>query len=109
MVETQTPQTLLVMRHGIAEPSTERRDVDRRLTQAGVAEVVAAAPALLRLGLKVGRVLTSPLLRARETSTLLAQTLGWKDPEVVDALACGATPETMVQVARQGSAITALV
>jgi phosphohistidine phosphatase len=51
-------------------------DADRPLTPEGIAEVQQAAEALASAGLRPKKVLTSPLLRALETATILAEGVG---------------------------------
>jgi phosphohistidine phosphatase len=69
--------TLLLLRHGIAE---ERRpglaDEDRALTARGRERSRAVLERLVALGLTVDRLLSSPLLRARQTAEI-AVTAGW--------------------------------
>jgi phosphohistidine phosphatase len=66
---------LYIVRHGDAvDPITGgyARDADRPLTSAGAQEVEAAGAGLARLGVAIDRLLTSPLVRARQTADLLA-------------------------------------
>ncbi|HEX7069657.1 MAG TPA: phosphohistidine phosphatase SixA [Rhodothermales bacterium] len=66
-----------LVRHGIAEdPRIDRPDFDRALTDAGVERIRGQASALRRAGMKLDRLLTSPLVRARQTAELLGETLG---------------------------------
>lgn len=69
--------TLLLLRHGIAE---ERRqdleDGDRALTARGRERTLAVLERLVALGLRPDRLLSSPLLRARQTAEI-AVTAGW--------------------------------
>jgi phosphohistidine phosphatase len=64
---------LYVMRHGPAEDrAPSGRDADRPLTQEGRELVARAARELFRLrGAGIARVLSSPLVRARETAALV--------------------------------------
>lgn len=69
---------LLLLRHGIAvEPGTPgyERDRDRPLTTEGQRKVRLVARALDRLELTPNVILTSPLLRARQTASLVAEVL----------------------------------
>jgi phosphohistidine phosphatase len=56
-------------------------------------------------------ILTSPLVRARQTARIVAESLGDGEVVEVDWLACGMTPETclMELKARQGTASVLLV
>jgi phosphohistidine phosphatase len=83
-----TARRVYLVRHGDAEPS---RGVDaaRRLTPSGRAEFERHARALVA-ELAIRRVVTSPLLRARETAELLAAVTGARLEED-GALASGAS------------------
>ncbi len=63
---------LWLLRHGDAEPHGARADFDRRLTERGRDEAVAAGRALRALRVEFASVLTSPKLRAAETARLTA-------------------------------------
>jgi len=84
---------LYIVRHGdAADRSAGRylRDADRPLTATGEAEVLAAAGGLARLGVAIDLLLTSPLVRARQTADLLASVVGGShQPEECLALAPG--------------------
>ncbi len=68
---------LYFLRHGIAE---DRRpdlpDAERRLTPEGTRELRAMGRGLRALDLRPEVVLTSPLVRARQTAQLAAEALG---------------------------------
>lgn len=83
------PQTLYLVRHALAaERGPEWPDDDRRpLTQEGEARFVAVVRGLAALDVQVDLILTSPLLRARQTATLLSQGLGGVPVRVSKALA----------------------
>jgi len=82
---------LLLLRHGIAAPLGGKvtRDEDRPLTTEGARRFRQVAAALVRLAPKPRAILTSPLLRARQTAEIAAE--GWGDlcPEVLPALRTG--------------------
>lgn len=66
-----TTQTYFI-RHGIAvERSSERADETRSLTPKGLAKTQQVAQALLDQGLQFEALLTSPLVRARQTAEIL--------------------------------------
>lgn len=83
---------LCLVRHAIA---VERGlpgfadDASRPLTQEG-RERMEAAAAGLRLLMTADALLTSPLLRARQTAEILQNAFGIEDPRVSEALASGA-------------------
>lgn len=79
---------LCVLRHGIAaERGTFEDDAERPLTERGRDRMAAAAGGLAAL-IQPSLVLTSPLLRARQTADLIADATGARI-EVCDALANG--------------------
>lgn len=70
---------LVLMRHAEAGEADARRwpdDRNRPLTDAGRREHAAVAAALRRMGLHFDRILTSPLVRARETAEITARAFG---------------------------------
>lgn len=67
---------LYLIRHADAVPLGEGgvdRDADRPLSEAGKQQCQALAGALQRVGVKFDAVLTSPLLRARQTADEIAR------------------------------------
>jgi len=94
---------LFFLRHGIAEPGhTGLRDFDRRLTPEGEAELEAVARGLRRLKVVPNPLLSSPLLRARQTAEAVAPVLG-ATVEIVDELQSGAMFEAFGSLARRYS------
>ena len=81
---------LYLIRHAEAadlEPGDERDDAERPLTEAGKAQCAALAAALQARHVTLNQVVTSPLLRARQTvEALLAH---WPAP-VPEQLTCNA-------------------
>jgi phosphohistidine phosphatase len=77
------------VRHGEAQPKDAGGDAARPLTPAGRARFAAHA-ALLAGRLRLSRIATSPLARARETADLLARATG-AAVEDEAALASGAS------------------
>lgn len=66
------PTELYLIRHGIAaERGTYANDGERPLTEAGVSKTQRVAKRLHALNLQFGLILTSPLLRARQTAEIL--------------------------------------
>ncbi len=84
---------LYLMRHGIAAELGEGgvvRDADRPLTLEGRARMKQAAGGLRELGLKFNMILTSPLLRARQTAEAVAEVLDLQHKvRIVESLAPG--------------------
>lgn len=84
---------VILMRHGPAEDpavfaATGRPDTERPLTEDGRRKVRAAAAGLARLVESPVRIISSPLVRARETADLVAEACGGNVRTVV-ALAPG--------------------
>ena len=86
------PYELYLIRHGLAEErgDTWPDDAKRPLTDEGLSRMRKAARGLARLGVSVDVVLSSPLVRARQTAEIVA---GGLDPRPslvnVDSLAPG--------------------
>ena len=89
---------LYLIRHGLAEERGDAwpDDAKRPLTEEGMSRLRRAARALVRLDVTVDVVLTSPLVRARQTAELLAAAFSPHPSLVnVDALAPGGNPPAM--------------
>ena len=88
------PVELFVIRHARAAARGHRWPDDdlRPVTDEGRTRFLDVVRGLARLGVSVDRVVSSPLVRARDTAHLLAPLA--RDPEivVVDALRPGGTP-----------------
>ena len=88
------PLQVLIIRHAIAAdaPSAGAADELRELTDKGRRKMRGAAAGLKRV---LGRdlpdaIVTSPLLRAKQTAEIVADALDVKEVETADALAAGA-------------------
>lgn len=71
---------LLLIRHGVAEDWAPGGDAERPLTLAGREQIARAALGLSRLGLSVDGAMSSPFLRARQTSEIYLEFLGRSAP-----------------------------
>jgi phosphohistidine phosphatase len=95
---------VLVVRHAIAFERNARRwrdDGRRPLSPEGIRKFKKAASGLKRLEMRPQRVLTSPLVRARQTADLLTQFAKWPDPVECAALAPGNAPaQILTELAR---------
>ena len=85
---------LLLLRHGKAEDPSPGGDFTRELEEKGheqarnVARILAAADLLPDL------VLSSPVIRAKQTANTFTSTAGMPGPIFLEWLACGMSPET---------------
>jgi phosphohistidine phosphatase len=84
---------IILIRHAKAEardPNSWPDDDQRPLTAEGRAEQRATARAMKKMGVKFDFLLTSPLIRARETADLVAKGYRWTEaPQVVEELGHG--------------------
>jgi phosphohistidine phosphatase len=91
---------LYLVRHAIAAGRGDEfpDDSKRPLTSQGIARFRREAKALDALGMAVAVILTSPLVRTRQTADILAETLSAKPPVVAtDALAPAGTSAAVLQ------------
>jgi phosphohistidine phosphatase SixA len=90
---------LILMRHGEAGEADSRRWLDDRqrpLTDAGRREHARVAEALRRMGVRFDRLLSSPLVRARETAEITARVYGAPAPELTELLGDNAEPASVL-------------
>ncbi len=80
------------LRHAEAEPLSTT-DAARRLTAKGLEQAARVAKFCLRAGLQPDLILTSPVVRARQTAAIVAEAWGQSAMEV-PWLACGMSPLT---------------
>jgi phosphohistidine phosphatase len=95
---------LYLLRHGIAvDPGAPgMRDLDRPLTPKGEKRIKQIARCLARLDLKLERIATSPLLRARATAEIVARELGLRHlVETSDVLAVGSSADAIDEWLRE--------
>ena len=97
---------LLLIRHAIAcerDAARWRNDDERPLSARGRARGRLAAAGLRRLVPRPGCVLTSPLLRTRETAAILTQSAGWPAASSCKPLAPGTAPEEFLAFLRRNA------
>ena len=95
------PRELYLVRHGIAAERAEGGDQARPLTADGVSRLRAEAAGLAALEVDWDLILTSPLVRARQTAEVLAEVMKNATTVVTSALAPLATPEdTLSEIGR---------
>lgn len=77
---------------GEQNPDTWPDDDLRPLTKEGTAELRLVLKAMRKMGIEFDFLVTSPLLRARQTADLVAQAWSWEEPpQESDALGHGCT------------------
>jgi phosphohistidine phosphatase len=80
---------LIILRHGTAEEFSADGDAGRALVPEGHEQARRAGALLKAAGIKPDLVLTSPLVRARETAADFCEALGMEEPVVQSWLASG--------------------
>jgi phosphohistidine phosphatase len=82
---------LILMRHAIAEERGDSYPDDalRPLTKKGRRKHQLVSDALRRMGVRFHELVSSPLVRARQTADITARVYGWKR-EIVETEALGA-------------------
>jgi|SRR5579885_1097071 len=95
---------LIIVRHATAARRDAKRwpdDAARPLTAEGVRKARRAAAGLKRIAKPPTLVLASPLVRARDTASILTQAARWPKAMECDALAPGKSPEAVLEVLRR--------
>lgn len=84
---------LYLVRHGVAAERGEKYPDDalRPLTSSGISRMTKIAKGLAHLGVSFDLILTSPLVRTRQTADILAQGLGSPAVRPTDSLAPAGT------------------
>lgn len=95
---------LYLVRHAIALPhgAPGVQDTERPLTEEGSEKMRQAAAGLRRLGYVPGLLMSSPLVRARQTAEILREAFGEVELQYVPSLApSGSRSELYHEIARQ--------
>lgn len=95
---------LLVLRHALAFPRDAKRwpdDAERPLTVEGVKRARRAAAGVKRIVKPPALVLSSPLVRARDTAEIFAQAARWPKAVTCAALAPGGSPNDVLEALRR--------
>jgi phosphohistidine phosphatase len=101
---------LYLIRHAEAEDSPPKGgDAERRLTPAGRHDFARVVAGLRKLDPELTRILTSPLIRARQTAEILQEQLPGPRPEEWALLAPGGSLERLLQQLREAGDSVALV
>jgi phosphohistidine phosphatase len=108
-----TTYELYIMRHGIAgeRGSAYPDDEKRPLTAEGKKKLRESVAGLAKLGVELDWIVSSPLVRARETAEIVSDELGAHTPvDLCDALSPGGSPEALLKfLAQQPKRIRVLV
>jgi len=88
---------LILLRHGKAENTSVDGDFSRALVEKGREQARRASERLNGAGVLPDIVLTSPLLRARQTADEFCQAAGMPGPMAQGWLASGMAPETAIR------------
>jgi phosphohistidine phosphatase len=96
---------LYLVRHGIAQErlgGAILNDSQRPLTDEGREETKMVAQALKRIGVRADLVVTSPLVRAKQTGEIIHEVLGGKqDMKMTDSLAPGGSHSGVYKFLKQ--------
>jgi phosphohistidine phosphatase len=97
---TSGAKRLYFLRHGLADRSAwSGSDFERPLTAEGKQRLTQGARTLARLNLGVDLILTSPLIRARQTADIVASTLNLtRCLQVEERLAFGCAGQGLVKI-----------
>ena len=88
---------LYLIRHATAS-DTAASDAERELTNEGREEARVAGAALAELGAKPKHIISSPLVRARQTAEIVAKALSFSGQvEILDELENGTTTVSLVK------------
>jgi phosphohistidine phosphatase len=85
---------LIILRHGKAETKGHKKDFDRELVERGFEQVRKAGELLKATEHLPAIVLTSPLVRAKQTAETFCEAAGIDGPIVQPWIASGMHPET---------------
>src|ERR1700732_1592718 len=100
---------LLIVRHAIAFERDRQRwrdDGARPLSPAGMRRARKAAAGLKEFSKTPDRVLTSPLIRARQTAQILTDVAGWPRAEEAPELSPGVPPlEVLALLGNRGKLV----
>jgi phosphohistidine phosphatase len=88
---------LILLRHGLAEPHGSREDPLRALTPEGRERTLRVCQRAVAIGLRAGRLISSPLVRARQTGDIAVEAGLAPLLACDEALAPGGDPWPLIQ------------
>lgn len=97
------------LRHADAAAAAGIPDEERPLSEEGRRAMQKAAIGMKRLGLKFDLILTSPLLRARQTAEIVSKTLGAGEAIATEPLTSGRNPREALKDPRGKTAKSLLL
>ncbi len=100
---------LYLLRHGEAGKRSDLQDHERPLTDHGSAQARSAGSVLLKVRAGIETVISSPLIRARQTAEIVCMSLGITGFEVSETLAPGADRRRLYAFLSSSSAATVLL
>jgi len=103
---------LYFLRHGVAmdRPDWTGDDAERPLTEDGRERMARGAALLARLDLGLDTILTSPLVRARQTADIVVEALNAKDRLLVESrLGIGFNMDQLAEILRDHAGCEALM
>jgi phosphohistidine phosphatase len=90
------------LRHGEAEKKGQGEDAERPLSKDGIARMKEEAAAIAGFDLGIDLIITSPLVRARQTADIMARELHLRDTLAIDdRLAPGFGRDALVTVLKK--------
>jgi phosphohistidine phosphatase len=84
---------LYILRHGEAEPKGKKLDEERALTSEGAAMLEKGLKIAKAFGVEASKILSSPLLRARQSAEIAAKVFGIANTSISNSLEPESTPE----------------
>lgn len=82
------PTEFYFLRHGESEGNVEGRmqgHLDRHLTERGRRQAEVTGDWFSEMGIEIGAVLSSPLLRALETARIVSERAGYPEPQEIES------------------------
>ena len=97
---------IVLIRHAAAEPLGSpgvRFDAERALTSEGIRDMERIATGLQRILEKPGAIISSPLVRARQTAEIVAEAFGITSEQLMEDERLGpdASPQDLLEVAQK--------
>ena len=95
--EHRGTMVLYILRHGDAARSTQVPDSERPLSDLGQQQAAAAAALIQGLNPKIEIILTSPLLRAQQTTATVREAVGSPPLRITERLTSSSDPRHIIR------------